>query len=179
MVAHLSTLLPDLLFYLLTCTLFVYVRTGCRSVCRCDWQTLGFQQEIRTRFPPSIRSGEQASFIVYAYNSTLWYKIKRSESLHLTFHFSLIFYHDIYFRICPNFVKIFKWWFYFQFFSFSQGGVISGKYGSLLDFGFVGKFSNRQTYVISPDSKIEYVFTDVEGKVATHAEDVLAKIATL
>ena len=30
-----------------------------------------------------------------------------------------------------------------------------------------------------PDSKIEYVFTDVEGKVATHAEDVLATVAKL
>ena len=56
---------------------------------------------------------------------------------------------------------------------------MSGKYGSLLDFGFIGKFSNRQTYIISPEGKIEYVFTDVEGKVATHAEDVLEKIKTL
>jgi peroxiredoxin Q/BCP len=60
-----------------------------------------------------------------------------------------------------------------------QGGVVSNKYGSLLDFGFVGKFSNRQTYVISPESKIEYVFTDVEGRVATHAEDVLDKLKKL
>jgi len=58
-----------------------------------------------------------------------------------------------------------------------QGGVVSGKYGSLLDFGFIGKFSNRQTYIISPDDhKIEYVFTDVEGRVAQHSEDVLAKL---
>ena len=45
--------------------------------------------------------------------------------------------------------------------------------------GFLGKYSNRQTYIISPDSKIEYVFTDVEGKVATHADDVLATVTKL
>ena len=56
---------------------------------------------------------------------------------------------------------------------------MSGKYGSLLDLGFIGKFSNRQTYVISPESKIEYVFTDVEGKVANHAQDVLDKVTAL
>jgi peroxiredoxin len=57
--------------------------------------------------------------------------------------------------------------------------VISNKYGSLLDLGFIGKFSNRQTYVISPDSKVEYVFTDVESRVASHAEDVLKVLSTL
>lgn len=60
-----------------------------------------------------------------------------------------------------------------------QGGAVSNKYGSLLDLGFIGKFSNRQTYIISPDLKIEYVFTDVEGKVGTHSQDVLSKLATL
>jgi len=45
--------------------------------------------------------------------------------------------------------------------------------------GFLGKYSNRQTYIISPDSKIEYVFTDVEGKVATHADDVLTTVTKL
>jgi peroxiredoxin Q/BCP len=60
-----------------------------------------------------------------------------------------------------------------------QGGVVSNKYGSLLDLGFIGKFSNRQTYIISPDSKIEYVFTDVEGRVASHADDVVQTLAKL
>jgi peroxiredoxin Q/BCP len=59
------------------------------------------------------------------------------------------------------------------------GGVVSGKYGSLLDFGFVGKFSNRQTYIISPSSKIEAVFTDVESHVNSHSQDVLNKLNTL
>eukprot|EP01038_Epipyxis_sp_PR26KG_P006461 gene6461-8889_t len=58
-------------------------------------------------------------------------------------------------------------------------GVVSNKYGSLLDLGFIGKFSNRQTYIISPDSKIEYVFTDVEGRVAQHSEDVLSVLKSL
>lgn len=60
-----------------------------------------------------------------------------------------------------------------------QGGAVSSKYGSLLDLSFLGKFSNRQTYIISPDSKVEYVFTDVEGRVAQHSADVLAKLASL
>lgn len=60
-----------------------------------------------------------------------------------------------------------------------KGGVVSGKYGSLIDLGFIGKFSNRQTYVISPESKVEYVFTDVQDHLATHSSDVLAKLASL
>ena len=61
-----------------------------------------------------------------------------------------------------------------------QGGTVSGKYGSLLDFGFIGKFSNRQTYIIAPDThQIEYVFTDVEGRVAQHSQDVLDKLSAL
>ena len=60
-----------------------------------------------------------------------------------------------------------------------QGGVVSNKYGSLLDFGFVGKFSNRQTYVLAPDSTVEFVFTDVESRVAQHSEDVLGKLQSL
>ncbi len=58
-------------------------------------------------------------------------------------------------------------------------GVISNKYGSLLDLGFIGKFSNRQTYIISPKGKIEYVFTDVESRINQHATDVLNKLKTL
>eukprot|EP01039_Chlorochromonas_danica_P009410 gene9410-10394_t len=60
-----------------------------------------------------------------------------------------------------------------------QGGVVSNKYGSLLDLGFVGKFSNRQTYIISPDLKVKYVFTDVEGRVASHSTDVLTQLEKL
>ena len=57
-----------------------------------------------------------------------------------------------------------------------KGGEISNKYGSLLDFGFIGKFSNRQTYILSPDMKVKYVFTDVESRVAKHSDDVLNKL---
>lgn len=60
-----------------------------------------------------------------------------------------------------------------------QGGAVSDKYGSLLDLGFIGKFSNRQTYIISPQGKIEYVFTDVESSVAKHSEQVLKKLKEL
>jgi len=60
-----------------------------------------------------------------------------------------------------------------------KDGVISNKYGSLLDLGFIGKFSNRQTYIISPDLKVTYVFTDVESRVAKHSQDVLEKLTLL
>ena len=60
-----------------------------------------------------------------------------------------------------------------------EGGVVSGKFGSLLDLGFIGKFSNRQTYIISPAGKVEYVFTDVDSRVAQHSADVLKVLETL
>lgn len=59
------------------------------------------------------------------------------------------------------------------------GGAVSQKYGSLLDLGFIGKFSNRQTYIISPKGDIEYVFTDVDSRVNQHSGDVLAKLKEL
>jgi len=59
------------------------------------------------------------------------------------------------------------------------GGVVSNKYGSLLDIPFMGKFSNRQTYIIGPDLTVRAVFTDVEGKLASHSSDVLKKLETL
>jgi peroxiredoxin Q/BCP len=59
------------------------------------------------------------------------------------------------------------------------GGVVSKSYGSLLDFGFLGKFSNRQTYIISPDLNIEAVFTDVESRLAKHSDEVLSKLTEL
>ena len=60
-----------------------------------------------------------------------------------------------------------------------MGGAVSNKYGSLLDFGFVGKFSNRQTFIISPKSTIEAVFTDVESRINEHSSDVLEKLKSL
>lgn len=55
-----------------------------------------------------------------------------------------------------------------------EGGKVSNKYGSLLDIPFMGKFSNRQTYIVdNTDGVIKYVFTDVESKLASHSSDVL------
>lgn len=56
---------------------------------------------------------------------------------------------------------------------------MSNKYGSLLDLGFIGKFSNRQTYIIGPNGNLEYVFTDVDSRVTQHSSDVLAKLTEL
>lgn len=60
-----------------------------------------------------------------------------------------------------------------------EGGVVSDKFGSLLNLGFLGKFSNRQTYIISPDLKVAAVFTKVEDKLAKHSTEVLAKLEEL
>ena len=60
-----------------------------------------------------------------------------------------------------------------------QGGVVSNKYGSLLDIPFMGKFSNRQTYIVDSEGTVRYVFTDVESKLASHSHDVLAKLNEL
>lgn len=59
------------------------------------------------------------------------------------------------------------------------GGVVANKYGSLLDFGFVGKFANRQTYILTPDHKIAQVFTKVEDRLASHSTEVLAALEEL
>ena len=60
-----------------------------------------------------------------------------------------------------------------------EGGYVSNKYGSLLDLGFLGKFSNRQTYIISPEGKVDYVFTDVESHLAEHSSNVLKVLQSL
>ena len=60
-----------------------------------------------------------------------------------------------------------------------QGGAVSNSFGSLLDLGFIGKFSNRQTYIINSDGKIASVFTDVESRFAKHSEEVLKKLSEL
>lgn len=59
------------------------------------------------------------------------------------------------------------------------GGVVSNKYGSLIDLGFIGKFSNRQTYIVDPEGKIRYVFTDVESHLTEHSADVLRALTSL
>jgi len=67
-----------------------------------------------------------------------------------------------------------------DFFMLSDvGGVVSKQYGSSLSIPGFGTFSNRQTYIIDPKGNTEYVFTDVESRVARHSEEVLAKLALL
>lgn len=57
-----------------------------------------------------------------------------------------------------------------------QGGLVSKAYGSALSIPGFGTFSNRQTYIISPNGDIKYVFTDVESRVARHSMEVLEKL---
>eukprot|EP00624_Nannochloropsis_granulata_P004740 evm.model.NODE_3377_length_44775_cov_49.092262.3 len=57
-----------------------------------------------------------------------------------------------------------------------KGAKVSEAYGSALDIPFLGRFSNRQTYIISPLVK---VFTNVESKVKRHSEEVLEALKAL
>jgi peroxiredoxin Q/BCP len=59
-----------------------------------------------------------------------------------------------------------------------QGGKVSDQYGSLLNLGFL-RVSNRQTYIISPMGKVEYVFTNVDSHLAEHSQDVLKVLRQL
>ncbi|GMH59323.1 hypothetical protein TrLO_g1571 [Triparma laevis f. longispina] len=59
------------------------------------------------------------------------------------------------------------------------GGAISKAYGSSLSIPGFGTFSNRQTYLIDPEGRIEYVFTDVESRVARHSGEVIEKLREL
>jgi thioredoxin-dependent peroxiredoxin len=54
---------------------------------------------------------------------------------------------------------------------------VADAYGTKLDIPILGRFANRQTYIISPKGIIEKVFTDVEGKVSKHSTEVLAYLS--
>jgi len=59
------------------------------------------------------------------------------------------------------------------------GGVVSTAYGSVLSIPFLGKFSNRQTYIIDQTGITRFIFYDVESRVKMHASDVLSKLTEL
>ena len=59
------------------------------------------------------------------------------------------------------------------------GGKVSSDYGSAIKIPFVGTFSNRQTYLIDPQGNLRWVFTDVQSRLAKHAEEVIAKLKEL
>lgn len=60
-----------------------------------------------------------------------------------------------------------------------QDGKVSKAYGSALSIPGFGTFSNRQTYLIDPNGDVQFVFTDVESRVAKHSSDVLEKLKEL
>ena len=60
-----------------------------------------------------------------------------------------------------------------------DGGLVSSKYGSALKIPFMGTFSNRQTYLIDPEGKLRWVFTDVQSRLAKHSDEVIAKLKEL
>lgn len=60
-----------------------------------------------------------------------------------------------------------------------KGGEVSKKYGSDVNIRGVGTLSNRQTYLIDPNGKLRWIFTDVESRVPRHSAEVLEKLAEL
>ncbi len=60
-----------------------------------------------------------------------------------------------------------------------EGGKVSKAYGTALSIPGFGTFSNRQTYLIDPNGTVQFVFTDVEGRVARHSTEVLEKLKEL
>lgn len=60
-----------------------------------------------------------------------------------------------------------------------RGGQVSKLYGSALSVPGFGSFSNRQTYIIDPNGKLRWIFTDVESKIARHSSEVLEKLKEL
>ena len=58
-------------------------------------------------------------------------------------------------------------------------GLVSKAYGSALSIPGFGTFSNRQTYLIDPNGIVQFVFTDVESRVAKHSSEVLQKLEEL
>lgn len=60
-----------------------------------------------------------------------------------------------------------------------EGGKISKAYGSALSIPGFGTFSNRQTYIIDPEKKVRWMFTDVESHIPRHANEVLEKLKEL
>jgi peroxiredoxin Q/BCP len=60
-----------------------------------------------------------------------------------------------------------------------KDGKVSEKYGSALKIPFMGTFSNRQTYILDPEGNLRWVFTDVQSRLAKHAEEVMDKLKEL
>lgn len=56
---------------------------------------------------------------------------------------------------------------------------MSKLYGSSLSVPGFGTFSGRQSYIISPDGYLRWVFTDVESHIARHSTEVLEKLSEL
>jgi peroxiredoxin Q/BCP len=60
-----------------------------------------------------------------------------------------------------------------------KDGKVSETYGSALKIPFMGTFSNRQTYIIDPEGKLRWVFTDVQSRLNKHADEVISKLKEL
>ena len=59
------------------------------------------------------------------------------------------------------------------------GGRVSDRYGAALKIPFIGTFAKRQTYLIDPKGILRWVFTDVQSRLNSHVDEVLAKLKEL
>ena len=55
-----------------------------------------------------------------------------------------------------------------------KNAVVADAYGSKLDIPILGKFANRQTYVIDNKGVIVKEYLNVEGSVSKHSTEILS-----
>lgn len=60
-----------------------------------------------------------------------------------------------------------------------NNGNISKLYNTALSVPMIGTFANRQTYIIDPKKVIRAIFSNVEGKILQHPQEVLDKLKEL
>jgi peroxiredoxin Q/BCP len=58
-------------------------------------------------------------------------------------------------------------------------GTVSKLYNTALSVPLIGTFANRQTYILDPNKVVRAIFTNVEGKIVQHPQEVLDKLIEL
>jgi peroxiredoxin Q/BCP len=60
-----------------------------------------------------------------------------------------------------------------------NNGTVSKLYNTALSVPLIGTFANRQTYILDPNKVVRAIFTNVEGKIVQHPQEVLDKLIEL
>jgi peroxiredoxin Q/BCP len=60
-----------------------------------------------------------------------------------------------------------------------SNGTVSKLYNTALSVPLIGTFANRQTYILDPNKVVRAIFTNVEGKIVQHPQEVLDKLIEL